>query len=154
MKYAKSKFYVQFLLTGLVLLLVSACSDSGTTGALDDVSNPNMPIDIPMSVMGEFAPAPGSGKEAGGSATLRMIGDDRLSLDFSDAFFVSDGPGLYVILSDAPFPTDEAVNLGNFKSPMGAQMYDVPDGVDILTYKFVIIHCIPYNVTFATAELR
>ncbi len=103
---------------------------------------------------GTFAPTPDIGKEAMGSATLNTLSSAMLRVEFSQDFSVTDGPGLFVYLSNAEFPTSDAINLGSFLTPMGAQNYSVPDGVSLDTFTHVLIHCVPYNVTFAFAELK
>jgi hypothetical protein len=46
-----------------------------------------------------------------------------LRLDFSENFSLTDGPGLFVFLSNSEFVSPDAVNLGSFISPEGIQMY-------------------------------
>ena len=95
-----------------------------------------------------------NGKMTTGMATLSALDNDMLELMFSSDFSLTDGPGLFVFLSDAEFVTQNAINLGDFISPMGEQDYDVPDGVSLDDYTYVLVHCVPYNVTFAIAELK
>jgi hypothetical protein len=109
---------------------------------------------IPTLREGPFEATPGIGKEASGSAVLETLADGSLRLAFSEDFSVTDGPGLYVFLSNAQFPTDDAVELRTFIRPSGAQVYAVPDSIAILEYSHVLVHCIPYDVTFAFAAFR
>ncbi len=97
---------------------------------------------------------PLNGKETQGTASLVTLDDGMLQVAFSDDFSLSDGPGLFVYLSNGETPSTDFVNLGDFLSPMGAQTYSVPDGVTLDSYTHVIVHCEPYDVTFAFAALR
>lgn len=101
---------------------------------------------------GNFEPL--NGKVTMGKATLNTLPNDMLQLMFSEDFSLSDGPGLYVYLSNGESPSTDAINLGSFISPSGAQNYDIPDGITLDNYTHVIVHCVPYNVTFAFAELN
>jgi len=97
---------------------------------------------------------PLNGKETQGTASLVTLDDGMLQVAFSDDFSLSDGPGLFVYLSNGETPSTDFVNLGDFLSPMGAQTYRVPDGVTLDSFTHVIVHCEPYDVTFAYAALR
>jgi len=103
---------------------------------------------------GPFIPKAGSDKVATGSATLLKLSNGMLRVDFSDAFSLTPGPSLFVFLSNAEFPSSDAVNLGAFLNPTGAQMYNVPAGLSLDSFTHVVVYCIPYDVTFAFAELK
>ena len=144
---------IRLCLAGLLLFLGSGCSSDGTTGAMD-IAEMIDETEIPTLRQGPFEATAGIGKEATGSATLETQSDSSLRLAFSEDFSVTDGPGLYVFLSNAQFPTDDAVELRAFIRPSGAQVYAVPDSIEIDEYSHVLVHCIPYGVTFAFAEFR
>ena len=55
-----------------------------------------------------------------GDDALNTLESGGLQVEFSSDFSVTDGPGLFVLLSNAEFPTDDAVNLGAFINPTGA----------------------------------
>lgn len=55
-------------------------------------------------------------------------------------------PGVYV--------NSQSVDLGSLRSFTGAQSYAVPPGIGINTYDWVVIHCVPFNVTFGYARLQ
>ena len=50
-------------------------------------------------------------------------------------------------------PGEADINLGDFKTNIGAQTYEVPDNITLDSYTHVLVHCAPYNVTFAAAFL-
>jgi len=89
-----------------------------------------------------------------GSATLVKVSESLLRVDFSETFSLTPGPSLFVFLSNSEFPSDDAVNLGSFKSPQGAQMYSVPAGITLDSFTHVVVYCVPYKVMFAFAELK
>jgi len=95
-----------------------------------------------------------NGKTTSGRATLREVTPGTLRLDFSSDFSLSNGPGLFVMLSNSEFPSDDAVTIGGFISPTGPQMYTIPEGVTLDSFTHVLVHCVPYDVTFAAAELK
>lgn len=135
----------------MFMLLLTGCgSDSPMTAAqLEEMDEPN----TASFRQGPFQPTPDIGKEAAGTVTLNTLSSNALQVQFSEDFSVTDGPGLFVFLSNGEFPTSDAINIGAFISPSGAQTYTVPDGVTLDTYTFILVHCVPYNVTFAFAEL-
>lgn len=97
---------------------------------------------------------PLNGKQTMGTVNLLTLEDGMLQVAFSEDFSLSDGPGLFVYLSNGETPSTDFINLGDFISPTGAQFYQVPDDVTLDSYTHVLVHCEPYNVTFAFAELR
>ncbi|MGY1670375.1 DM13 domain-containing protein [Geodermatophilus sp. SYSU D00710] len=74
-------------------------------------------------------------------------------------FETSNGPTLYVYLSqnpadgDAAAFADEFVDLGVLKGNVGNQNYAVPDGVDAAAYTSVVIWCERFDAAFGAADL-
>ena len=134
-----------------LLFFLTACSDESMMTAADILDDEEME-NTSSRRTGTFEAL--NGKTTSGQAVLSALDEDTLQLMFSTDFSLTDGPGLFVYLSDAEFVTQSAINLGDFQSPTGAQNYNVPDGVSLDDYTYVIVHCVPYNVTFAIAELR
>ncbi|NQV71708.1 DM13 domain-containing protein [bacterium] len=143
-----TRLFCAFLLSATLL----GC---GSDSMVDSSSNTEEKEVVNTSTlrMGPFLPA-AAGKEAAGSATLRTLENGSLRLDFSTNFSLTNGPGLFVFLSNSEFLSDDAVNLGSFISPSGEQMYTIPEGVSLESFTHVTVHCVPYNVTFAYAELK
>lgn len=102
--------------------------------------------------MGDFEAL--NGKETSGSATLKALNEEMLQLMFSTDFSLTDGPGLNVFLSNAEYVSGDAIDLGRFISPTGAQNYAIPDGVSLDDYTHVVVYCVPFSVIFAYAELE
>jgi hypothetical protein len=70
-----------------------------------------------------------------------------------DPFSSENGPDLKVYLSKDANAT-EYVRLGDLKSTMGRQSYEVPGTPDIDEYPFVHVWCEKFSVVFARAEIQ
>jgi hypothetical protein len=103
---------------------------------------------------GVFQGSAGTSYSASGTVVLREVPGGGLSLEFNDDFTVDSGPGLEVFLSTTAGITSESVNIGALQSESGSQSYQVPGGVTLDSHGFVVIHCVPFNVTFASAALN
>ncbi|NIP28267.1 MAG: hypothetical protein GWO38_31765 [Phycisphaerae bacterium] len=107
-----------------------------------------------QSRAGMFTRNPATSYNVAGTATLEQSQDGGLILNFGSDFSCSNGPGLAVFLSGNNRVNSNSLNLGNLKSTSGAQSYEVPETVQLTTYDWVIIHCVPFNVTFGYAQLQ
>lgn len=90
-----------------------------------------------------------------GDVLLIQAPDGSLILRFQD-YAVRNGPDLHVYLTPDPggdVHVDGALDLGKIKATQGFVNYDVPSGVDPATFRAAVIYCVPFSVTFATAEL-
>lgn len=92
--------------------------------------------------------------ECRGTAYLRPGADGDLALDFGDDFFVTAGPALEVYLSKADRVGPGAVSLGPLQSTRGAQRYRLPADSGLADFDWVLIHCVPFNITFGKAQLK
>lgn len=119
---------------------------------IDTSQRPEEEVNTATFRTGSWEPL--NGKQTMGTVSLRTLDDGMLQVAFSEDFSVSDGPGLFVYLSNGESPSTDFVNLGDFISPTGAQFYEVPDNITLDSYTHVLVHCAPYNVTFAYAALR
>lgn len=92
-----------------------------------------------------------------GTATAYRVGD-RLILRF-EAFQVTNGPDLYVILATHAAPRNRAdvqqgyLEIAKLKGNVGEQNYTLPEGLPLERYRTVVIYCKPFHVVFATAPL-
>ncbi|NJP05752.1 MAG: hypothetical protein HC837_09090 [Chloroflexaceae bacterium] len=96
---------------------------------------------------------------ANGVATIYQSSNGSQFLRF-ESFEVSDGPGIYVLLSQHPQPRNEAevfgdthVDLGELTALSGNQNYDIPPGTDISQYQSVVLYCEPYAQVMSSAQL-
>jgi hypothetical protein len=98
-------------------------------------------------------------KEGKGSARVHELADGRRILRFED-FEVSTNTDLFVWLSEAvgPRTTVEAqaarrVSVGNLKSTLGNQNYDVPADLPTDRIRSIVIWCEPVSVAYIAASL-
>jgi hypothetical protein len=98
-----------------------------------------------LKYQGVFMPTSGI-EIAGGVKIYLDANQNKLELD---KFSISSGPDLKVYLSKSNTPA-EIVNLGNLNP---ANVYVIPQSVDVSVYKYVLIHCQQYSHLFAFAEL-
>jgi hypothetical protein len=97
----------------------------------------------------------------GGEGTINAITDgERTFLRFEDDFAIDNGPDLNVYLvrgADANGPAgafdDDFIDLGDLKGNVGAQNYEIPDGVDLSEYDTVVIWCVRFGVAFNAATI-
>ncbi len=93
-----------------------------------------------------------------GTATLSRAGGDLILR--LDAFKVTNGPDLHVVLTKYATPAKSAdvlagyVDLGKLKGNVGGQNYPLPQGVNPDEYHAVVIYCKPFNFIFAVAPLK
>ena len=139
-----------------VSLLVSFLSFSCVgTDFITEVSD-----EVPATeVMGDsrtgmFVKKPGTSYNVKGTATLEKQGNANLILNFDNSFSSSNGPGLAVFLSSTNGRNSGSLNLGNLQRTSGSQDYSVPVNVALGDFDWVVIHCVPFNVTFGFAELN
>ncbi|MCG3158465.1 MAG: hypothetical protein DKINENOH_05109 [bacterium] len=103
---------------------------------------------------GTFTGNPNTSYNVSGTATLEQQANGSLVLRLGSDFSSSNGPRLEVFLSTTSTVGSNSLNLGRLQRTSGAQSYNVPAGVPLTTYNWVIIHCVPFNVTFGHAQLR
>lgn len=68
-------------------------------------------------------------------------------------FKTDDGPKLLLYLS-TEVDSKEYVDLGELKGLDGDYDYAIPAGTDIEKYKYVVVWCIDFSVSFGHAELN
>ncbi|MGI9532923.1 DM13 domain-containing protein [Lutimonas sp.] len=68
-------------------------------------------------------------------------------------FKTDDGPTLLLYLS-TELDSQEFVDLGELKGLEGDFDYAIPAGTDIEKYKYVVVWCIDFSVSFGHAELK
>jgi Electron transfer DM13 len=94
-----------------------------------------------------------------GSATLVRLPGGGHAVQF-EALDTSDGPDLYVYLSDKSSDSAESAfgtgftDLGKLKANRGNQVYAIPAGTDPSTVRSVVIWCKRFAAGFAVAPLE
>jgi hypothetical protein len=115
-----------------------------------------MPDGEPVAVLtGDVVGADDSHRGTG-TATVYELPDGSTILRLED-FEVTNGPQLHVFL--APLGADgtpdvhAGTDLGPLKGNIGDQNYDIPADVALDQPLAVVVYCVPFSVTFATAAL-
>ena len=104
---------------------------------------------------GMFVKRAGSSYTVQGTATLEELPGGGLRLTFGSDFLVSSGPGLKVFLSNSTTVGSGSLDLGDLQKDNGEQTYFISSGsVTLNSYNNVVIHCVPFNVTFGHAALQ
>lgn len=98
-------------------------------------------------------------KKGKGFAKLFNLPDGRRILRFEN-FEVTNNTDLFVWLSEAPHPNNSAesvgaskVVLGNLKSTLGNQNYEIPAEVLTERIRSIVIWCQPVSIAYAAAAL-
>lgn len=101
--------------------------------------------------LGEFRGI--NGYRAEGNTEL-VEANGELTLSLLDNFSTSNGPGLYLYLSNNESSISGGIEVGELRNNSGADSYAVPAGITFSQYSHVIIYCKPFGVGFATAALE
>lgn len=120
----------------------------------DSVTNEQMEPQPTIELSGTFTDADRL-HQGSGTATVYVLPDGKRFLRFED-FAVTNGPALSVYLVRSTDGTVDSgfLDLGKLKGNKGNQNYDIPAGIDLNSYKSVVIWCVPFGVRFATASLQ
>jgi Electron transfer DM13/Bacterial Ig-like domain (group 2) len=138
--------------TGLVTALAPGTTNV-TAGAEGIFSMPAEVRVLGQALRGTFRARSGTSYTVAGTAVLQEGTTGLVVLQLESDFTTSNGPGLHVYLSTSDGVTSTSIDLGSLKSTSGAQEY-AAGSVDMSTYRWVIIHCLPFNVTFGSASIR
>ncbi|MEV6527345.1 DM13 domain-containing protein [Longispora sp. NPDC051575] len=92
-----------------------------------------------------------------GAVEVIDLADGRRVLALRD-LDTSNGPDLYVWLTDAPSSVTDLgstryLDLGKLKGNKGSQVYEIPAGTDLAPYKSVSIWCKRFSASFGAADL-
>ena len=133
--------------------------------AVPQTSAPAIDPSVPSTVAAPLAPvevAKGSfiSRDHGTSGAVRILdlGGGRRILRL-EGLKTDNGPDVYVYLTPNPAKGEEQafddghLSLGRIKGNLGDQNYDIPAGVELDTYKAVVIWCDRFNSAFGAADL-
>lgn len=116
------------------------------------ISSPGFEIEVAAaSRMGTFAGL--NGYQVRGTAFLENSAAGpvvRLGADFQS----SNGPGLYVYLSNSANSVAGGVEVGRLRKNSGEDTYALPAGVGLTDYNVVVILCKPFSIPFGSATLN
>jgi len=132
-----------------------ASGTANISATVDGVESSPAPFTVSDGTRtGTFVMRPGSGHDVRGTATLSEQPGGNLVLSLGSDFASAGGPDVEVFLSTTNTVGSNSITLGNLKNFSGASSYDVPAGVQLTTYDWVIIHCVPFNIVFGYARLQ
>lgn len=134
------------LILAVFFAMVSCGSNDSDDSLIMDQIDMESGLSDEVTVMGEFV---SDAHPTSGKATVT---DMNSTLNFEN-FKTDDGPKLLVYLSSTLESTD-FVNLGDLKGIEGNYSYDIPEDTDLDKYKYVVIWCVDFLVSFGHAELN
>jgi hypothetical protein len=136
----------KMLFISLLSLLFSCETDENTPGI-----PVNDTFDVSKATLIKQGMLEGINHTASGTASIyERDGKHTVVLD---PYSSQNGPDLKIYLSkDAE--ASSYIRLGNLKSTMGKQSYEIPSGTNIDVYDFVHVWCEKYTVVFARAEVK
>lgn len=111
-----------------------------------------------MIMVGEASARNGSfsslnGYSVSGDVSL-VETSSNLNLILQDNFSASNGPGLYIYLSNNSNNVNGGVEIGELRKNNGSDTYAVNASVALEDYNYVLIWCKPFGVGFGTAQLN
>jgi len=87
-----------------------------------------------------------------GMFTLAEEGGN-IVLSFNEDFTASNGPGLYVYLSNNEANINGALEVGSLQANSGTQSYTI-SGINVNTFDYCLIYCKPFGVAFGTGQFE
>jgi hypothetical protein len=89
-----------------------------------------------------------------GSFVLRSEGN-QLILDLENDYVASSNlPGLYLYLTNNPNSVDGALEIGKVSVFNGAHSYEIPTGVELNTFNYLLYYCKPFGVKVGDGEFE
>jgi len=143
----------------LVPTSTSAPAPTGTPASTPPPATTTVPAPPPGPVALASGPFRSLEHATTGSATLVRLVDGTHAVQF-EALDTSDGPDLYVYLSDKPSDAAEKAfgtgftSLGKLKANQGNQVYAIPADADLTGVRSVVIWCQRFSAGFAVAPLE
>ena len=87
--------------------------------------------------------------------TVSLVSEDAtLYLTLEEDFSATNGPGLYIYLSNDSDGVSNGIEVSSLMQNSGMQTYQVPAGVSLRQYSYVYIYCKPFGVPFGVANLQ
>lgn len=106
------------------------------------------PVDEPLERISEFEGR--NNYDAEGTVKLIEDTSGKRYVRFEDNFRADNGPDLIVYIGTVE---DRGTSLGALKGNIGAQNYEIPDGLDLATVDTIRVFCRAFNADFAIATL-
>ena len=126
----------------MVLSVIVACNSSD-----DDMGNEtNSDGNITEAAKGVFV------SDAHPTVGTATVNETVTNLSLTN-FKTDAGPKLLLYLS-TEVDSKDYVDLGELKGLDGDYDYAIPDGTDVSKYKYVVVWCVDFSVSFGHAELK
>ena len=132
---------------------------------LNDVANETLATNVERTrvAAGEFIHVNQSDPVHWGKGSVSVFREarDRTIVHLGDDFVVGPGPRFHVYLVDKAevrsgddFIASTKVDLGRLRAFQGSQIYPVPPGVDVSTFRSVVVWCKEFGVLISPATLN
>ncbi len=116
------------------------------------ISSPGYGLEVAVpSRSGTFSGL--NGYQVRGTAFMENS-DNGPMLRLGPDFQTSNGPGLYVYLSNSATSVAGGVEVARLRKTSGEDSYTLPVGVGLTTYSNVIILCKPFSIPFGSATIN
>jgi hypothetical protein len=137
---------ISFYFFMLILVLMNACNSMD-----DDMNSMNESGTMEtMSMMNSYEGIFVS--DAHPTSGMVSVNKEQSILNFTN-FKTDEGPKLLVYLSST-VSSEDYVSLGDLKGESGNYEYGIPSGTNLGKYKYVVIWCVDFSVSFGNAELK
>ena len=137
----------KYLYPIILLGFMTACNSGSEEmeAALFAPENEMMEEQAVTVVNGEFS------SDTHATSGTVTVSDDKMFLRLNN-FKTDNGPKLNLYLS-TEVNSQEYIDLGDLKGVEGDFDYDIPENTDLETYKYVVVWCVDFSVSFGHAEL-
>jgi hypothetical protein len=140
----------QILFYAIALFSLASCSKSNDTATTTQPTTFD-PATATVAAQGSFSGRMGY-TVSGGTRAFNHSSGKKIVLNSN--FNTQAGPALVVYLSKDEASTTGFVNLGTLTANTGQQIFDVPANINFAEYKYVVIWCVRFSVTFGVAPLQ
>jgi hypothetical protein len=129
----------------VTFFVLTACNSED--GDMDDAllnSSPEMTEE--ENIKGDFV------SDAHPTSGMVSVNEEKSVLTLNN-FKTDDGPKLLLYLT-TDLDVNDYVDLGDLKGIEGDFEYDIPSNTDLIKYKYVVVWCVDFSVSFGHAELE
>ncbi len=129
----------------ITFFILTACS-SGDGDMDDALLNSDPVMTQEENIMGDFV------SDAHPTSGMVSVNENKSVLSLHN-FKTDDGPKLLLYLT-TNLDVNDYVDLGDLKGIEGDFEYDIPSNTDLIKYKYVVVWCVDFSVSFGHAELE
>ncbi len=148
---------------GIISIDASGVAQANAAGNATLTVKVNEASDATVVNAGEVTSTPEEEREGvfTGNRDYVVNGDFNLSnatgelvLTFANNFTASNGPGLYVYLTNSETSISGGFEAGRLKSNSGGQTYTLTGNINVNTYDYVLIYCKPFGIPFGVGQFE